>query len=101
MKKKYEVYSIGTKVWAISCWYSDNKETDHCAIYEAVISEIIIRYDNKNNSEIIEYWLKTPDGKTWGQEISEKYVSTSFNDLVNMMKEIWIKNSNEHGDPDE
>jgi hypothetical protein len=97
MKINYEVYEVGSSVWAISR-YNDNKgkETDHCAIYQAKVKTVYIQMDKKTNSIEIEYWLETPSGEEWGCEVNSKYVSDSFEELVETMKTEWVKNSNIH-----
>ena len=96
MKTKYEAYAIGTEVWAIAEHYKDNKPTPYVAIFRAKISSINIERDKKTGDIRVDYWLSTPDGESWGDDVSEDKVSTNINDLVERMKPIWEASSNTH-----
>ena len=96
MKKTYKVYKPGTKVYAIAKVTLKEKETDYCSIYEAKVDSIFINYNSKTNSEEIEYWVHTPDGKEWGDSVPESDVHIDFNILANRMKKIWKAKSNSH-----
>lgn len=96
MKTSYEVYEIGSKVYGVSRWYSEGKETDHLAVYEAIVESIYINYDSKTNQLETFYGLKTPDGESWGEEVTSKEVSDSFDELIGRIKLEWVANSNRH-----
>ena len=46
----------------------------------------------------VEYWLKTPDGQSWGDSCPQDNVSDNFDELINKMRSIWRLNSNTFGD---
>jgi hypothetical protein len=94
MKTKYEAYAVGSQVWALSRYNDSNGETDHCAIYPAIVGSITIDQDDATNSHIIEYWVKTPKGDDWGDSVEAEWVSDSFEELVEKLKEEWTRNAN-------
>jgi hypothetical protein len=96
MKTQYEAYKIGTEVWAISEHYEDNKPTPYVAIFRAKIRTVYIEQDKKTGDIRVDYWLSTPNGEEWGDDISEHKVSTNMNDLIEHMKPIWEAASNSH-----
>ena len=88
MKKKYEAYAIGSKVWAISTYMEEGKkDSHHYAIFPAIVETV---YINENG---IDYWLRTPKGRSWGDSVSSDKVSDSFEVLTNKLKKVWIKHS--------
>ena len=90
MKQSYEVYKIGSKVYAVSDYLADSKSTNHFAIYPAIIKDANISKKKGSSDEIeIDYWLETPSGEDWGTEVNEKFVSDSFEELTKVLKEIW------------
>ena len=96
MKTKYEVYKIGSKVYAIADYYKDGKPTNYIAIFEASIIGIQIDYKKETIKTEISYWLSTPDGEEWGDSVKEDYVSDKFDELTNKMKKIWSTMANNH-----
>jgi hypothetical protein len=96
MKTQYEAYKIGTEVWAIAEHYNDNKPTPYVAIFRAKIRTVYIEQDKKTGDIRVDYWLSTPNGEEWGDDISEHKVSTNMNDLIEHMKPIWEAASNSH-----
>jgi len=97
-KTNYRAYAIGTKVWGISRMNSQGKETDHVAIYQAVVEDVTFTYDEKTNKVRVLYMLKTPSGEDWGDSVYEDSVDESFEVLNEKMKSEWINNSNTFGD---
>lgn len=97
-KVKYEAYEIGSKVFGISNYYKDGKPINYVAIYEAIVEDVSIRYDEKTNAIEISYMLKTPSGEDWGDSVDESSVSDSFDELVQRMKIKWFAESNTFGD---
>jgi len=98
MKVKYEAYEVGSKVFAISSYYKDGKQTNYVSIYEATVEDVAIGYDKKSNAIEISYMLKTPSGEDWGDSVTEDCVSDSFDELVQRMKPKWFAESNTFGD---
>lgn len=98
MKTNYELYELNSSVYGISRYLNDGKISDHCAIYDAIVESISIYYDEKTNSMKVEYWLKTPEGKSWGDSCPQDNVSDNFDELINKMRSIWRLNSNTFGD---
>lgn len=96
MKTKYEAYQLGTEVWAIAEYYTDNKPTPYVAIFKAKVKSIYIELDKTTGGTNIDYWLETPEGEEWGAEVSGDKVSTNINDLIEIMKPIWEAASNTH-----
>ncbi len=96
MKTQYEVYEIGTEVWAIAEHYKDGKPTPYVAIFKAKVRTVYIERDKKTGDIRVDYWLSTPDGESWASEVSEDKVSTDMNELVERMKPIWEAASNSH-----
>jgi hypothetical protein len=96
MKTKYEAYEIGTEVWAIAEYHKDGKPTPYVAIFQAKIQSVYVERDKKTGDIRVDYWLSTPDGKDWGDDVSEDNVSTDINDLIERMKPIWEAASNSH-----
>ena len=84
---KYK-FNPGDNVWAISRWHKDGKPTDHLAIYPAVIESVTLYKDNKR-----EYWLQTPDGKSWGDVIDQE-IFGSFEEAIAFVKLEWEKYCN-------
>lgn len=99
MKTKYEVYEIGSQVWALSRYRATSGDTDHCAVYPAIVHGITIDQDDKTNGISVEYWVKTPKGDDWGDSVEAEWVSDSFEELVTKLKEEWTRNANRM-DPD-
>ncbi len=97
-KTNYRAYAIGTKVWGISRMHSQGKETDHVAIYQAVVEDVTFTYDEKTNKVKVLYMLKTPSGEVWGDSVYEDSVDESFEVLCEKMKSEWTDNSNTMGD---
>ena len=97
-KINYLAYEIGTKVWGISRMHSQGKETDHVAIYQAVVEDVTFTYNEKTNKVRVLYMLKTPSGEEWGDSIYEEFVDESFEVLTEKMKSEWTNNSNTFGD---
>lgn len=98
MKTKYELYELNSQVYGISRYLNNGKISDHCAIYDAIVESISIHYDDKLQSMVVEYWLKTPDGQSWGDSCPQGDVSDNFDELINKMRSIWRLNSNTFGD---
>jgi hypothetical protein len=96
MKTKYEVYEIGTEVWAIAEHCKDGKPTPYVAIFRAKVRTVYIERNKKTGDIQIDYWLSTPDGEEWGDDVSGDKVSTDINDLIERMKPIWEAASNSH-----
>jgi hypothetical protein len=84
----FEAYPKGTRVYAISRWHFEGAPTDHLAIYEAVVDCFTYESDG-----LINYYLDSPRGFAWGSEVESKYVSTNFNDLLDIAKELWSNNN--------
>jgi hypothetical protein len=98
MKKNYELYELNSQVYGISRHLNDGKISDHCAIYDAIVESISIDYDKDINSMVVNYWLKTPDGQSWGDSCPQGDVSDNFDELINKMRGVWRLNSNTFGD---
>jgi hypothetical protein len=98
MKTSYEAYKIGSKVYGVSRWQSEGKETDHLAVYEAIVENICISYDRKTDQLETYYGLKTPDGESWGEDVSSKEVSDNFDELIGSIRQEWVRNSNRQHD---
>ena len=95
MKVKYEAYEMGSDVWGISDYLNDKGEpTQHYAIFPAKVKDIYFSYDKETNKIKQSYWLMTPDGSEWGDEVDADDVSDTFEELVAKLKEIWIKHAN-------
>ena len=92
------IYPPNTRVYAISEYCKEGKPLNYVAIYEAIVDTIYFGYDKKTNANIVEYWLKTPEGEGWGDCVKDSNVNTSFEALTNLMKQLWIKDSNSFGD---
>lgn len=99
MKTNYELYELNSQVYGISRHSnSDGKPGDHCAIYDAIVESISIHYDDKLESMVVEYWLKTPDGQSWGDSCPQGDVSDNFDELIKKIRSVWRLNSNTFGD---
>jgi len=96
MKTKYEAYAIGTEVWAIAEYRKDSKPTPYVAIFRAKIRTVYIERNKKTGDIQVDYWLSTPDGAEWGDDVSCDKISTDINDLIERMKPIWEAASNSH-----
>lgn len=95
-KTKYEVYEIGSQVWAISYYYKDGDPSEYLAIFPAIIKDATIEKGTLLNSSIkVSYWLTTLEGKEWGDSTHEDDVSDDFCVLIEKAKKIWIKKSND------
>lgn len=93
-KTKYEVYEIGSKVWAISQFYKDGKPSEYLAIFPAIIKDATIEAGKLPNTISVSYWLSTLEGKEWGDSVDEIDVSDDFYVLVDKAKKIWENSSN-------
>ncbi len=93
-----KVYQPNTKVFAINRIHRDSKPTNSITIYEAIVESISVSYNEKKNGTVIEYWLKTPDGKSWGDCVNQSEVSNNFDDLIHFIKPAWLAESNTFGD---
>lgn len=87
-KKAYYVYPIGEKVFAISTYTPNGKDCGHYAIIPAIVKSVTISI-NKSNEEEIDYWLSTPSGAEWGDVVLSTEVSTSFEELIQLVKKRW------------
>lgn len=98
MKTNYELYELNSSVYGISRYLNNGKISDHCAIYDAIVESISIYYDEKTDSMKVEYWLKTPDGQSWGDSCPQGDVSDDFIELIDRIRGVWRLNSNTFGD---
>ena len=98
MKKTYSLLAPNTKVFAVSRIHKNNIPTDNLAIYEAIVSSVYVSYDKDNNCDSVDYGLTTPDGQDWGGEVKSTEISESFEELVNVIRKEWSKNSNSFGE---
>lgn len=87
MKKQYQGYDIGSKVFAISTCLSENKDTYHYAIFPVIIKSVMF------NENSVEYEVTTPKGKLWNDVVSNNEISDSFTVLANKLKSIWIEHA--------
>ena len=94
MITSYEVYKIGSKVYGISKWYHEGKETDHLAVYDARVKGVCLEYEEETNQVVASYQLTTPSGNEWGDFVPQDQVSDSFEDLIEKVKLEWMQNSN-------
>lgn len=95
MKVLYETLELGSTAWAVSHIHTkDGNRSDHCAIYPVTIKDVWISKDEVTGNIILEYGVKTPEGRDWGDTVVEEFVSADFNVLVDRVKEDWIKNKN-------
>ena len=85
--KTYKIYDINDKVFAISEYNSNGKGTNHFAIYPCLVDSISI------NDDGVSYWLKTYNGKHWGDSVTAERVNSSFDALIAYVKDIWVKHS--------
>lgn len=80
------VYDIGTEVYAISRWYENGRQTDHIAIYKAKVESW--SFDGDQNSVL--YCLSSiKNGRWWGDNVEESYVSSNMEELIERAKHIW------------
>jgi hypothetical protein len=93
-----KVYQPESKVFAINRIYKDGKPTNSITIYEAVVESISISYNEKKNATVVEYWLKTPKGESWGDCVQDSDVHDNFDALVQLIKPAWLSESNTFGD---
>lgn len=95
-----KVHQPDTKVFAINRMFSTTKGkiTNNITIYEAIVESVTISMGDKTNTILIEYWLKTPKGESWGDCIPQSEVSDNFDDLIKYIKPIWLAESNTFGD---
>ena len=50
---------------------------------------------NKKTNEIdCIYYVQSPDGIEWGDSVKSEYVSDSFDELANKLKDIWEDHAN-------
>lgn len=82
------LFQPGDQVYGIAHWYSDGKPTNYVAIYPAVVEQLTLYKDGH------EYWLQTPDGKSWGMDSKSDHVFSTFEEACNYMKDYWYTNSN-------
>jgi len=95
MKVKYDAYEINSKCWAISNYFDkDAKDTHHYAIFPVIITGFSVDYNNKTNEVDCIYYVKTPEGKEWGDSVESEFVSDSFDELVAKLKIVWENNAN-------
>ncbi len=87
LKVIFEAYPANSKVYAISRWHDDGP-TDHVAIYQAVVD-----YYSYNTATGVTYYLISPSGLAWGDEVEAKYVSNDFDHLIGVAKELWSNNN--------
>jgi hypothetical protein len=93
-----KVYQPNSKVFAINRIHKDSKPTNSITIYEAIVESISVSYNKRKNCRVIEYWLKTPEGKSWGDCVDQSEVSDNFDELIQFIKPAWITESNTFGD---
>ena len=92
-KTTYTIFAFepGSEVYAISLWHDNGCPTDHLAIYKARV--VSWHYDSDDKD--VTYWLETPkEKKAWGDSVKGEFVSDSFENLLNYVKELW-KNETE------
>lgn len=95
MKSSYKAYKINSSVWAISAYYKDGKPTTYVAIFPARVKSVYFDYNAKTDQIDCSYWLLTPDGQEWGEEVFANEVSDEFDVLAQKMKQIWADSANE------
>lgn len=94
-KINLSIFPPNTNVYAIS--RGDNPihpNGDHMAIYEAVVDEVIVKWDAMINENVIHYKLKTPKGKLWPFEPKAGDVCDKIEPLIIVAKEEWAINAN-------
>ena len=97
-KQSYEVYKIGSNVYAIARYYKDGKPTNYISIFEAIVLDATIGYSKKTNTLEVSYMLTTPNGQEWGDVVDEADISDSFDALVERIKPVWLSKSNSFED---
>lgn len=97
MKTSVKFYPIGSTIYAQNRYNFDGKPTNALTIYEAVVDSFTVRLNSKGKI-VEEYWLKTPDGKDWGDTVPADQVSDNFNALIARIKPIWLAESSSFGD---
>lgn len=86
--KDHNFYSVGTHVYAVSEHLNKDGNPDyHYAVFPAVIDSIYI------DNESVSYELLTPEGCVWGNSVNANMVNTSFDVLIDKLKDIWDKHA--------
>lgn len=87
-----EILLPNTEVYGMSRYHSsEGVPTDHIAIYPAKISTVYIDANEETGEMEISYWLKTPDGDDWGDNVPASEVAKTREELLSKIIPEWDK----------